>query len=178
MSRSLSVTRLLTLLVFFSFGSMLAHAQFRASLRGTVTDQQGAAVPDATVTLTNTATNQKMVATSDANGIYQFNALGPAPYSLSAEHAGFKTRVLDNVQIIPEQLNSLDLQLEVGEVAETVTVSGTTQTLDTETIRAHLSESMSKYKLPVEITIMNDLPKNAVGKIDKPTLRKRPVETR
>jgi len=133
MSRSLSVTRLLTLLVFFSFGSMLAHAQFRASLRGTVTDQQGAAVPDATVTLTNTATNQKMVATSDANGIYQFNALGPAPYSLSAEHAGFKTRVLDNVQIIPEQLNALDLQLEVGEVAQTVTVSGTTQTLDTET---------------------------------------------
>jgi long-chain acyl-CoA synthetase len=52
------------------------------------------------------------------------------------------------------------------------------QTLDTETIRAHLSESLSKYKLPVEITIMNDLPKNAVGKIDKPTLRKRPVEAR
>ena len=45
-------------------------------------------------------------------------------------------------------------------------------------IREHLSESLSKYKLPVEITIMNDLPKNAVGKIDKPTLRKRPVETR
>ena len=48
------------------------------------------------------------------------------------------------------------------------------QTLDTDAIRAHLSESLSKYKLPVEITIMDDLPKNAVGKIDKPTLRKRP----
>jgi long-chain acyl-CoA synthetase len=52
------------------------------------------------------------------------------------------------------------------------------QTLDTDTIRAHLSDSLSKYKLPVEITIMDDLPKNAVGKIDKPTLRKRLVETR
>src|SRR5499427_10579357 len=133
MSRSLSSTRLFVLFLFVSFGSMLAHAQFRASLRGTVTDQQGAAVPDATVTLTNTATNQKMVATSDANGIYQFNALGPAPYSLTAEHTGFKKRVLENVQIIPEQLNSLNLQLELGEVQETVTVSGTTQTLDTET---------------------------------------------
>ena len=50
------------------------------------------------------------------------------------------------------------------------------QTLDTDAIRAHLSESLSKYKLPVEITIMDDLPKNAVGKIDKPTLRKRLVE--
>jgi acyl-CoA synthetase (AMP-forming)/AMP-acid ligase II len=52
------------------------------------------------------------------------------------------------------------------------------QTLDTDEIRAHLSESLSKYKLPVEITIMDDLPKNAVGKLDKPTLRKRLVETR
>src|SRR5579864_4900968 len=133
MSRSLSVSRSLWLITFFSLSSLLAHAQFRASLRGTVTDQQGAAVSGATVTLTNTATNQKLVSTSDANGIYQFNALGPAPYSLTAEHAGFKKKALDNVQIIPEQLNSLDLQLEIGEVQETVTVSGTTQTLDTET---------------------------------------------
>ncbi|HEX3821799.1 MAG TPA: TonB-dependent receptor [Candidatus Sulfotelmatobacter sp.] len=114
------------------FGAM-AHAQFRASLRGTVTDTQGASVPGATVTLVNTQTNQTMVATSDANGIYQFNALGPASYHLTAEHEGFKKKVLDNVQIIPEQLNALDLQLEIGEVQQTVTVSGTIQTLDTET---------------------------------------------
>ncbi len=44
-------------------------------------------------------------------------------------------------------------------------------------IRDHLSESLSKYKLPVEITILDDLPKNAVGKIDKPMLRQRLVET-
>ena len=133
MSRSLSFPRSLWLITFLSLSSLLAHAQFRASLRGTVTDQQGAAVSGATVTLTNTATNQKFVSASDANGIYQFNALGPAPYSLTAEHAGFKKKALDNVQIIPEQLNSLDLQLEIGEVQQTVTVSGITQTLDTET---------------------------------------------
>jgi len=52
------------------------------------------------------------------------------------------------------------------------------KTLDAGAIREHLSESLSKYKLPVEITIMDDLPKNPVGKIDKPTLRKRPIETR
>jgi acyl-CoA synthetase (AMP-forming)/AMP-acid ligase II len=51
-------------------------------------------------------------------------------------------------------------------------------TLDAGAIREHLREWLSKYKLPVEITIMDDLPKNAVGKIDKPTLRKRLVETR
>lgn len=136
MFRSTSVVRhsfLLFIFICFALFGTMAHAQFRASLRGTVTDTQGAAVPGATVTLLNTQTNQTMVATSDANGIYQFNALGPAPYHLTAEHQGFKKKVLDNVQIIPEQLNALDLQLEIGEVQESVTVSGTTQTLDTET---------------------------------------------
>jgi acyl-CoA synthetase (AMP-forming)/AMP-acid ligase II len=51
-------------------------------------------------------------------------------------------------------------------------------TLDAAAIREHLSGSLSKYKLPVEITIMDDLPKNAVGKIAKPELRKLLVETR
>jgi acyl-CoA synthetase (AMP-forming)/AMP-acid ligase II len=50
--------------------------------------------------------------------------------------------------------------------------------LDTDAIREHLGASLSKYKLPVEITIMDDLPKNAVGKIAKPELRKRLVEAR
>jgi long-chain acyl-CoA synthetase len=50
--------------------------------------------------------------------------------------------------------------------------------LDTDSIREHLGRSLSKYKLPVEITIMDDIPKNPVGKIDKPTLRKSLVETR
>jgi long-chain acyl-CoA synthetase len=50
--------------------------------------------------------------------------------------------------------------------------------LDIDAIREHLAGSLSKYKLPVEITIMDDLPKNAVGKIAKPALRKRLVETR
>jgi acyl-CoA synthetase (AMP-forming)/AMP-acid ligase II len=49
--------------------------------------------------------------------------------------------------------------------------------LDAEAIRDHLRGSLSKYKLPVEITIMDDLPKNAVGKIAKPELRKRLVQT-
>ena len=51
-------------------------------------------------------------------------------------------------------------------------------TLDAAAIREHLQGSLSKYKLPVEITIMDDLPKNAVGKIAKPALRNSLVETR
>ncbi len=110
-----------------------ALAQFRGSLRGTVTDASGAVIPGATITLVNLDTNSTIVQTSDANGIYNFNALPPAPYRLTAEHEGFTKKVLEHVQIIPEQLNSLDLQLAVGQIATTVTVSGTTQALDSET---------------------------------------------
>jgi long-chain acyl-CoA synthetase len=45
--------------------------------------------------------------------------------------------------------------------------------LDRAEIRAYLTESLAKYKLPVEITILAELPKNPVGKIDKPSLRKK-----
>jgi len=111
----------------------LSQAQFRGSLRGTVTDPQGAAVPGATVTLVDTATNKTLVSTSDPNGIYQFNALPPDPFRLTVERDGFKKKVLEHVQIIPEQLNALDLQMEIGTVQQSVTVSATTHTLDTET---------------------------------------------
>jgi len=127
------VFRLVFSLLCLSLITTEAHAQYRASLRGTVIDAQGNAVSGATVTLTNKDTGATLTSTSDDNGIYQFNALPTANYQLSAEHAGFKKKVLDEVQIIPDQPNSLDLPLEIGEVQESVTVTGTTQALDTET---------------------------------------------
>ena len=97
------------------------------------------------VTLENTGTGQKLVSTSDTNGIYDFNALPPSPYRLTVEAQGFKTKVLEHVAIIPEQPNALDLQLEVGEIEQTVTVSGTTEGLDTET--ATLSGTISSNQI-------------------------------
>jgi len=110
-----------------------------------VIDPQGSAVAGATVTLTNTDTSSTLVSTSDDTGIYQFNALPPAPYRLTVEHPGFKKKVLEHVQIIPEQPNALDLPLEVGEVQQTVTVSETTQALDTET--ANLSGTVNSNEI-------------------------------
>ena len=110
-----------------------AQAQFRASLRGTVTDPQGAVVPGATVTLINKDTNATSASTSDDNGIYQFNALPPAPYRLTVERDGFQKKVLDSVKINPEQVNSLNLELALGDVSQTITVTETMQALNTET---------------------------------------------
>src|SRR5258708_10437564 len=140
----LSFRFLLVLPLLFLLTSA-SDAQYRASLRGTVIDAQGGAVVGATVTLTNADTSANLVSTSDDNGVYQFNALPPAPYRVTVEHPGFKKKVLEHVQIIPEQPNALDLPLEVGDVQQTVTVSETTQALDTET--ANLSGTVNSNEI-------------------------------
>jgi len=115
------------------FCPTLGHGQYRASLHGTITDPAGAVVSGATATLLDPATSQKAVATTDANGIYHFNALPPSTYQLTVNAGGFKQQVLGNINIIPEQANTLDVQLEVGKVEETVTVSESTPPIDTAT---------------------------------------------
>jgi len=126
--------RLKTLLILILFCALTAYAQYRASIQGVVTDPDGATVSGATLTLTNLEINQKLTATSDANGIYNFNALPPSKYSLTVEKTGFKKKVLDNVGLIAEQANALNVQLEIGEVTQSVTVSGdSTPLIDTET---------------------------------------------
>jgi len=125
--------RLLIAFTFLLVVTFAASAQYRGSIRGTVTDPQGAVVSGATVTLLNTDTNLAMTATSDQSGLYIFNAIPAAHYKITIEQPGFKTKVLESVQIIPDQLNALDLQLEIGQAKETVEVTGTTETLDSET---------------------------------------------
>src|SRR5258708_5482699 len=122
------------LILILSFCALPTYAQYRASIQGVVPDPDGATVSGATLTLTNLEINQKLTATSDANGIYNFNALPPSKYSLTVEKTGFKKKVLDNVGLIAEQANALNVQLEIGEVTQSVTVSGdSTPLIDTET---------------------------------------------
>ena len=106
-----------------------AQAQFRASLSGVVSDPTGAVIPGATVTLTNTGTSEKQVSTTADSGIYSFNALPPAKFSLTVERDGFQKKVVDDVQIIPEQPNALNITLQIGEASQTVTVNGSTSQL-------------------------------------------------
>jgi Carboxypeptidase regulatory-like domain len=121
-------------------------AQYRASIQGTVTDPTGAVIPGATVTLTDLQTNQVQTSISNDSGVYTFNALAPDHYSIVVERAGFQKKVLSDVQIIPEQANSVNVQMLVGEATQTVTVSAnTTPLLDTET--ATISGTISSNEI-------------------------------
>ncbi|MGA3046168.1 MAG: carboxypeptidase-like regulatory domain-containing protein [Terracidiphilus sp.] len=111
-----------------------AYAQFGASLRGTVTDPTGAVVPGATLTLINKDTNQTKSTTSDASGLYGFEQLAPGNYRVVAERQGFQKKEISQVVLIPEQPNALNVQMEVGDVKQTVTVNGSyAPLLDTDT---------------------------------------------
>jgi hypothetical protein len=94
------------------------------ALGGTVTDPQGAAVPDATVTATHQhLPDQTFTATTDEEGAYLLRNLPSGLYTLRADSAGFKSAVVMGVAVHSESLSQVDLRLEVGNVSETVMVT-------------------------------------------------------
>jgi hypothetical protein len=96
------------------FAVSTAHAQYRTSIQGVVSDPTGAVIPGATLTLTNNGTNEKQVRNSDANGIYNFNALPPDTFTLVVTKDGFKEKDLVQLQLNPEQANSINVELAPG----------------------------------------------------------------
>ena len=120
--RSLLGVIVLAAAIIFSASTVPAFAQYRTSIQGVVTDPQGAVVPGATLTLKNLSTNGTVVRTSDEAGVFNFNALPADHFSLTVVRAGFQKQVLDNLQLIPEQPNSLNVKLELGVESTTVNV--------------------------------------------------------
>ena len=129
------------LLSLFSFAPF-AHAQFNASLSGTVIDPSGAVIPGATVTLTNMATQAVRTATSTSQGTYQFSELPPGDYSLSGAAKGFQGTSLDRVTLVAEAPRNIDLKLQLGAADQTVTVSANEVTV-LNTSDASLGNSLS-----------------------------------
>ncbi|MBZ5683458.1 MAG: TonB-dependent receptor [Acidobacteriia bacterium] len=122
-------------LMFFAVClATFAQAQYRTSIQGVVTDATGAVVPGATLTLTNPATGGKQIRTSDDAGVFNFNALAAARFRLEVEKNGFQKKVIENLELIPEQPNAVNVALEVGAETQTVTVNAETlPLLQTET---------------------------------------------
>ncbi|HJP94922.1 MAG TPA: carboxypeptidase regulatory-like domain-containing protein [Pyrinomonadaceae bacterium] len=120
---TLSVSVFVFLLtVVLSVPSALAQTTSSGTLRGTVKDPAGAAVPDATLTLTNERTKDERTTRSSSEGLYAFTAVTPGNYTLKVEARGFKTASLSSVAVETNSVRGLDINLELGAPTETVTV--------------------------------------------------------
>jgi carboxypeptidase family protein/TonB-dependent receptor-like protein len=110
-----------------------AVAQFdTASVVGTVRDTSGAVVPGAKVTLINSGTAISLVRMSAADGNYEFPAVRPGAYLVTAEKAGFAMALVDTVQVQVGARLRVDLQMAVGQVTERVEVTAASPLLETD----------------------------------------------
>jgi hypothetical protein len=120
-----------------------------ATVRGTVLDAQGGAVPNATLTIKSTDQGTARVAQSDADGTFVFLTLRPGPYELTAQAQGFAQQVVRDIQLTVGQVVTVELKLQVAAVTTEVTITDAAPLIEVErTQQSNTIESKQIQNLP------------------------------
>src|SRR5688500_13812984 len=119
-------------LLSVSVVSILAQTN-RGSIKGTVTDPNGAIVQNASVTVTNVGTNAERTVSSGDDGTYEVPLLEPGTYKVTIKAATFGDTVRDNVIVQTASTEVVDVTLTVGGVGDVVTVKADAVLVQTET---------------------------------------------
>jgi hypothetical protein len=123
----------IVLILCFSCVTVLSHPSYAqstyGSISGTITDTSGGAVDDVEVTLTNLETNAVQTEKTGVEGYYLFKNLFPGRYRVVAEKTGFKRSEQSDIVVQVQQTSSINLTLQLGEVTQTVEVTGETPLL-------------------------------------------------
>src|SRR5258708_6412390 len=101
-----------------------ASAQATGTVRGIVKDNTGAVLPGTAVTLTDKGTQRKAETLSNEVGVYSFAAVPPGQHMLTFDMAGFRRLVRDTVTVNVTETVVIDAVMEVGDLAQEITVSG------------------------------------------------------
>lgn len=125
--------RAVYLLTFFLCAVCFVSAQENAELSGAVTDPSGAVIPNANVTLTNSATGEVRTSATNDAGLYDFPALHIGSYSLKVTAAGFQTYETTGIVMNVAATVREDVKLQVGASTQTVRVEANAMHLQTET---------------------------------------------
>ena len=137
------------MLAWLGGGNVVDAQSVTAILVGTVSDQSGAAVPNATVSAIRVGTNLKRTVLSNEKGDFIVANLDPGPYQLVGEHDGFKRTIIEGFELLVNQTARVDVVLQVGAVAESVEVTGAAPLVESET---------SSVGQVVERNLISDLP--------------------
>jgi hypothetical protein len=122
---SVSLACLIFALVLVTASAASLSAQTFGQFTGHVSDPSGAAVPNATITLTNVATAGVRTTVTTGAGDYTFGAVPPGVYNIQAAQSGFKLATTPNVKLSVQQTIRLDFTLEIGATTQEVTVRAT-----------------------------------------------------
>ena len=120
------------------------------ALTGTVTDTSGGAIPDAAIKVVNEATGDTHELVSQSNGSYQAPLLLPGTYRIEVSKTGFKTAVLTGLNVYITETHTANIKLEVGAVAQTVTVNAQSDILQTNSpALGHVTDERMVESLPL-----------------------------
>ena len=111
-----------------------ALAQTTASIQGTVTDQSGAAVANAKITIKNTALGIERTTQTSSSGAYEIPALPPGIYSVQVQQPGFETQLAKNLLLEVSKNSVQNFGLKVASTTEVVTVEATAPIIESTTI--------------------------------------------
>ena len=153
--------------------------EYRATLTGRVTDTQDGVLPGVSVTATHADTGTASEAVTDGNGNYTFAFLAPGAYIVTAELEGFRRLVKEGVPLSTGQRVTVDLQLEVGSLTESVTVRAEAALLQTGTASVGVVvEAEQIDNLPMSGRAPSSLVKLSAGVTDatNPALNTRPFD--
>src|SRR5690242_18584314 len=122
------------------------------SVAGTVSDQTGAVVPGAAITIVNDNTGFTRNTTAGSAGDYRFTDLPAGTYTLTATAQGFKPVKQTGINVTVGSINQQNVQLAVGAVTQEVTVSGAAAVLQTQEANVHTTISnYAVQNLPLNI---------------------------
>ena len=120
--------------LFLSFSIIAKGQELAATLTGRALDASGAAIPGATVVITQNGVNgASRTVQTDAHGSYTATNLAAGSYTVTVTAPGFQTSTAKDVTLNVAQTRSVDTQLKVGGGTQTVTVQTSTVSVDTET---------------------------------------------
>ncbi len=116
---------------FANLAATISFGQtYQGGIRGLVTDPQGAVIPNARASLVNEATKVERVSATNSAGQYLFTAVEPGTYTISISAAGFSTLTRTSIVVGTEQVLTLDFQMSVGTVSQSVPVTAEAPLVD------------------------------------------------
>ncbi len=157
---------LFTMLLF----AAAAMAQSTATLRGTVTDPQGAVVPNAKVTITDAAKGVPRVTQTDSTGIYQMPALVVGTYNVTAEAPGLQTQTVNGIVLNAAKTVVQDFKLALPTGKEVVTVTGEAPVIERSTMTVgQVIDEHTVQEIPLNGRHFVDLGLLTAGTVTPPT---------